>query len=1301
MNELASIPPYPGLRPFTAAEAEVFFGREAQVDQLIERLERHRLVSVVGVSGAGKSSLVRAGLIPALERGFMADAGRRWRQATMLPGDQPLRRLAEALVAVMKPPRAGDEHRLEMTHAALRRGPRSLVELYHEGSFPGGSDLLLFVDQFEEVFAAPREQAERLVALLLATARAELPIYVVLTMRSDFVKECALFPGLPEALSASQFFTPRLTREQLYHAIVLPAALDPARPGSEVEPALADKLLNDMGSDPFRLPLLQHLLLWLWQGEASRVGDGAAVVLRLADYLRIEPAAGSTTGRLGKALEEHAEQALAELDAKGRTLAERVFRCLTRRSPGERDIRRPLPLRELADAVGAEPAEIERVLKPFRRRDRSFVTPAGDRRLELDEKVNLGHESLIWSWPRLARWVEVEARSAETYRYLVQAARRKAEPWRFSELDTAVEWWDHQQPNPVWASLYPDPLEEEAEPSEDFDLADSFLKRSKTEHQRKLADEERNRRRLSALSWGLLALGLLAITVSLFLLWRVSRAQEQLEESNQQLSQSQEELVVTRDQLQERERQLDDKDVILADRDRTLNDQERELEQARSDTETAIGQQRAERAAAEAARREAEEQQRRARTAKAEATTAQAELDETRTQADAAKAQLDEEVARVQQQYERQLEQATFLAGKERFAEARLALELIAPLDASVEPRRLRARRMIEDYVELRGGRPAAPLDPRNLAAFAIALSPSGRRLAAGGAEMAGRPFLGDAFVLDLKQQRLSPLPWPDDAIERTPPPADRPRSDHWIHSVAFVTDDLLATAGAGQLRFWRLGDDGEVEVLPVTLERKTRALAASPKGDLLASATFQVELFDPRTGKRRETLREQPLGALTPRPYRTHFEDVAVALDGSVAAAAKSEVVVWRTGRVIAKHERSGIHRAVAFDPLHANRLATVNDDPAGQVAIYDFEKKQMELVLSGHRAPVLDVAFTPGGALVSASQDHTLRVWDVDSRVVTRVLEGHGSDVVQVETAGDVIVSLDQYGQVLRWEAARNPRVLEFPERLASTRLSASGELAVELADGSIGVHSLLTGYLVCRIPSRGSWKLSPDGSRIAVRDPDREQRFALFDSSTCAPLPEVVLADAGAGDPWGFTGDGQVRAAVHEIEIPEDAVSELAAGRWLWIASRREVALLDLDTAERRSAEPPLGLGLDRGLATTADGRVAVLATGNGLAIFQPGKPGGLDFREVKVSSVFIAPEVFIVEPSGQFLAGLRDNDLTVWDLDAGIELFSFSIPAILPYTRSRFAFDCAPADAGEPGCWLAVPLDDRRLALYDFR
>ncbi len=465
--------PYPGLRPFDAEEADLFFGRQDQVDELLRRLHATRFLAVVGPSGCGKSSLVRAGMIAALESGFLVSAGSRWQFAVMRPGGRPMTELATAVVDQigLASEDADRATAIGMLGATLRRGPLGLVEALRETPLAAGTNLLVLVDQFEEIFRFRREggvdEADAFVALLLESARQrEAPIYVVLTMRSDFFGDCAAFAGLPEALNQSQYLTPRLSREQRRAAIVGPARVF----GGDVAPNLVNRLLNEMGNDPDQLPLMQHLLMrmWTWQApppapivvhaegglagaaDDAPVPDSAVRKLTLDDY--------NAVGGLRRALSNHANEAFDGLDPRQQAIAEILFRRLSERAPGSRDIRRPTAAGEVAELAGATLPELTEVVNVFRAPGCSFVVPAWPIPIDENTILDITHEALIRQWDRLRTWADDEAQSAENYRFLDRNAHLwqhgRMALWGTPHLEMALDWRTRQQPTELWARRY-------------------------------------------------------------------------------------------------------------------------------------------------------------------------------------------------------------------------------------------------------------------------------------------------------------------------------------------------------------------------------------------------------------------------------------------------------------------------------------------------------------------------------------------------------------------------------------------------------------------------------------------------------------------------------------------------------------------------------------------------------------------------------------------------------------------------------------------------------------------------------
>jgi energy-coupling factor transporter ATP-binding protein EcfA2 len=416
--------PYPGLRPFTEAEAHVFFGRDTLVDEMLLRLDRSRFLGVVGVSGSGKSSLLQAGLVPRLQGDLSSDASGRWRVLTMRPWTDPLGRLARGLArpGLLSMPGA-DASTPDVIEATLRRSGIGLLKLVAQ-ALPSDARLLIIVDQFEELFRFKGSTLDgrfgddpaALVALLLETVRGEAPVSVLISMRSDFIGECARFPGLAELMSASQYLVPRMTRDQLAEAITGPAAIE----GVTLQPQLVQQLLNDVEDSQDQLPVLQHALMRTWQHwSQSATGAASGGAARAIDF-----DAYNATGGMARALSAHADQVLADLkDPTEQQAAQRIFRALTDQPPHAHPVRRPLRFGQLVEEVGADSAVVAAVVRHFSGGDRHFLV-ASDEVLKPGSIVDIAHESLLRLWDTLRGWLEEEQESRRRYAELVSAAER-------------------------------------------------------------------------------------------------------------------------------------------------------------------------------------------------------------------------------------------------------------------------------------------------------------------------------------------------------------------------------------------------------------------------------------------------------------------------------------------------------------------------------------------------------------------------------------------------------------------------------------------------------------------------------------------------------------------------------------------------------------------------------------------------------------------------------------------------------------------------------------------------------------
>lgn len=484
MNNVSVAFPFPGLRPFQEGEEHLFFGRECQTDTMIDKLAKTRFLAVIGSSGSGKSSLVNCGLCLGLHSGLMPQAGTAWRIASCRPGKNPIRSLAQALaedgVLFSDFPTAGMTL-ADMIETNLRMSKLGIVDVLEQSRQADTTNLLIVIDQFEELFRfatsnvladgkvqSVSQDARAFIRLLLtAVEQQRHPIYVVLTMRSEFLGDCTQFEGLTEAINEGQYLVPRMTREQRKLAIAGPIGVA----GASIDNVLLTRLVNDLGDNPDQLSILQHALSRIW--AHWRKQQDADAPLGLENYRAV--------GSMENALDNHAEKAFRELvSPRQQRVAEKLFKALTDKTTHTAGIRRPTALSTLCELTDCEEKELITVIDAFRKPSRSFLMPRIDEPLSSDSIIDISHESLMRMWRRLIQWSDDEADSARMYLRLASTAalhaENKAGLWRDPDLQLALDWRHHNEPNAAWASHI----------APGFDQAMQFLDNS-----RALADEEK------------------------------------------------------------------------------------------------------------------------------------------------------------------------------------------------------------------------------------------------------------------------------------------------------------------------------------------------------------------------------------------------------------------------------------------------------------------------------------------------------------------------------------------------------------------------------------------------------------------------------------------------------------------------------------------------------------------------------------------------------------------------------------------------------------------------------------------
>ena len=456
--------PFPGLRPFDEEENYLFFGRESQVDELINKLSANKFLAVVGTSGSGKSSLVNCGLFPALHGGYMTKTGSSWRIAKFRPGHDPIREMASALAqknVLFAQEKIGKLPLSSIILTNLQRSKLGLVETYKQARLSADENLLIVADQFEELFRFRKlrsdytenhDNATAFVNLLLtASQQTEVPIYVVITMRSDFLGDCSAFRGLPEAINKGQYLVPRMKRRERKKAIAGPIEVA----GARITDRLLMRLVNDVGDNPDQLSILQHALNRTW-AEWEKAGNQDEPI-DLEHYNKI--------GTMSAALDQHANRAYHELEtARAKKICEKMFKALTDVGMDNRGVRRPTQLGTLCEIIEATQEEVIEVIDVFRKPSRSFLMPPADRTLDKDTIIDISHESFMRIWKRLIQWTEEEQEAVRTYQRLSDAATlyKEGKGSLLSDpyLPFALNWKKTQKPNAAWAARYDKNFEE-------------------------------------------------------------------------------------------------------------------------------------------------------------------------------------------------------------------------------------------------------------------------------------------------------------------------------------------------------------------------------------------------------------------------------------------------------------------------------------------------------------------------------------------------------------------------------------------------------------------------------------------------------------------------------------------------------------------------------------------------------------------------------------------------------------------------------------------------------------------------
>ena len=922
--------PFVGLRPFRSEETLLFFGRRQQATELMERLHRSRFLAVVGSSGCGKSSLIRAGLIPRLKAGFLVENRDQWVEIAMTPGEHPLARLAGGFGI--------GETELRESGAA-----GAVAQFLRQAGAPDRNCLLL-IDQFEELFrftlsGSGQEDAADFVAVLLALAeQREFPVFVVLTMRSDFLGDCDTFQGLPEALNRGIYLVPRHTRAQRREAIEGPARLF----GGKMTGQLIDRVLNDVGDEPDQLPVMEHALMRTWENW-QQAGSGGDV--DLPNYL--------TIGAAKEALSRDAESAMEGMTAEERALTAQIFQALTDTDAGNRRIRRSVRMRDLMSISSRSRAEIERIIDRFREGGRSFLVVQAEPDSD-DALIDISHESLIRQWPTLRSWVDEEAESKRIYLDLIGAVERKKALLHDSDLQVALEWRKRRAPTAAWARRY----------HPRFADAMAFLDASRDEARRWVEERERQRsaelreRRSRRIAGAFLFLALLAAGAAAWA-FRAQRESSRLraaaenaaKQANDNASDAQ-----TQAQL-----------ALSAEK------------QARAEKQNATRAGEAanrERARAEAERQNAIAQEKIAQGEAARANLAKADADSLRQQAEKTAAQKSELAAAADQSRAAALSAKQEEEGQRRLVAKSLALSVVQDAGRLVDlGKKEQALAYLARALQLDDSSQAAKswiFDLLLRGGFRTAAAPFTHPALAGTDRILSAEFSPDGrFVVTASWNNAAQI-WDTGSGK----PAGRAMIHKGIVNFASFSPDgrLIVTASADNTaRLWRAAS-AEVFGQPLLHKAPVTSAAFSPDGRRIVTASWD------KTARVWSVEDRQPVGA--PLQHNGPVTSAAFSPDGQLVVTASwdNTAQVWEASsgkQVAAPLRHGGQVRFARFSP-DGSRVVTGSADSTARV--WDWRTGQPIGDPIRHSRAVNSAEISPDGLrIVTASDDNTARLWEV----------------------------------------------------------------------------------------------------------------------------------------------------------------------------------------------------------------------------------------------------------------------------------------------------------------------------------
>ena len=358
-NNFNDFNPFPGLRPFVPEDSNLFFGRDQESDEIIMKLLKNRYISVIGASGSGKSSLVYGGVLPKILNLKIRESSV-WRIISLRPGNDPFGSLAEALSnGVTDNSQKTIDKSIILSD--LLNNPGSFSDVVNKYLIKHDDNVILVIDQFEELFRYQihgeteilNSSVKKFIDFLVdSVSKPDVNIFIILTLRTEYLGECSQFKGLTTFINNSNYFVPEMEIGNWREVIEGPVKFS----GAEIEPELVELILSDLKGRTDQFSVLQHALMRTWLQWQKL--DEPDKPLSRADY--------ELAGTMDNAISLHGEEVYEKLSLRGREICSSLFKTITRKSSDSKELRQPSQVETIKLIAGCSQDELFEVIEKFR-----------------------------------------------------------------------------------------------------------------------------------------------------------------------------------------------------------------------------------------------------------------------------------------------------------------------------------------------------------------------------------------------------------------------------------------------------------------------------------------------------------------------------------------------------------------------------------------------------------------------------------------------------------------------------------------------------------------------------------------------------------------------------------------------------------------------------------------------------------------------------------------------------------------------------------------------------------------------